>query len=124
MIGVEVHVSISNSRSCFKHKNRGKPKYEQQGDKKHGKRTNLAKVKRFNCNQMGHYACDCTKYKKMLYYAHASDFNVAGFFFLFETNPIWIIDSGATDHIARDREAFLDFQCVPWGLMWIHMGNR
>ena len=58
---------------------------------------------------MGHYTRDCTEPKKVLYYAHTSDFNVASSVFLSETNPMWFAYSEATDHIAMDREAFLDF---------------
>jgi len=69
----------------------------------------LAKVKYFNRNQIGHYAYDCTDPKKVIYYAHMNDFNVASSIFLSETNPMWIVVSGVTYNIARDRETFMHF---------------
>jgi len=39
-------------------------------------------------------------------YAYVSDFNVASSVYLSKTNPMWIVDLGATNHTTRDHEAF------------------
>ena len=44
--------------------------------------------------------------------------------FLTESHPLWIVDSGATYHIAKDREAFVDFRRVPHGARWIYVENN
>ena len=43
---------------------------------------------------------------------------------LAETVPFWTVDSGATDHIARDRNAYVDFRRIPKGSRNIFMGNN
>lgn len=37
---------------------------------------------------------------------------------------MWIVDSDTTDHIARDREAFVKYRCIPRGTRWIYVGNN
>ena len=36
----------------------------------------------------------------------------------------WTVDSTATDHIARDRNAYVDFRRIPKGSRSIYMGNN
>ena len=43
---------------------------------------------------------------------------------LIETVPYWTVDSAATDHIARDRNAYVDFSRIPNGSRSIYMGNN
>jgi len=43
---------------------------------------------------------------------------------LAESVPFWTIDSGATNHIARDRTAFVEFHRIPKGSRYINMGNN
>ena len=43
---------------------------------------------------------------------------------LIETVPYWIVDSTATDHIARDRDAYVDFRQISKGSRSIYMGNN
>ncbi|XP_048139595.1 uncharacterized protein LOC125316163 [Rhodamnia argentea] len=33
-------------------------------------------------------------------------------------------DSGATDHVARDRSTFVEFRQIPSGVKWIYVGNN
>ena len=35
----------------------------------------------------------------------------------------WIIDTGATRHIARDRAGFVDYKKIPTGTHIVYMGN-
>jgi hypothetical protein len=32
-----------------------------------------------------------------------------------DSYPLWTIDSGATDHVAKDRDLFVDFRRIPQG---------
>ena len=34
----------------------------------------------------------------------------------------WIVDTGATDHVARDRVGFVEYRQVPVGSRWMRMG--
>ena len=43
---------------------------------------------------------------------------------LAKTVPYWTVDSTTTDHIARDRNAFVDFLRIPKGSKTIYMGNN
>ena len=43
---------------------------------------------------------------------------------LTETIPFWTVDSAATDHIARDRNAYVDFFRIPKGSRSIYMGKK
>ena len=36
----------------------------------------------------------------------------------------WVVDSGATDHIARDRIGFVEYRRVPAGSRKVYMGNE
>ena len=43
---------------------------------------------------------------------------------LTETVPYWIVDSAAIDHIARGRNAYVDFHRILKGSRSIYMGNN
>ena len=43
---------------------------------------------------------------------------------LTESIPLWTIDSAATDHIAKDRGAYVNFHRIPSGSRWIYVGNN
>ncbi|XP_022853910.1 uncharacterized protein LOC111375338 [Olea europaea var. sylvestris] len=42
---------------------------------------------------------------------------------LTESYPMWIAESGATDHVTRDQEAFVEFRRIPTGTKWIYVDN-
>ena len=84
----------------------------------------MAKIKCFNCNAKGHLAQDCPKPKKVFNYTKVSELYVASSVFLTDTYPLWIVDSGATDHVAKDRETFVEFRQIPHGAKWIYVGNN
>ena len=37
---------------------------------------------------------------------------------------MWILDSGSTDHMSRDQEAFVEFHRVSSKSRWIYVGNN
>ena len=84
----------------------------------------MAKIKCFNCNTKGHFARDCPEHKKVFGHTKVSEIFVASSVFLTDTYPLWIVDSGATDHVAKDRETFVEFRRIPHGAKWIYVGNN
>ncbi|KAK0588887.1 hypothetical protein LWI29_006625 [Acer saccharum] len=42
---------------------------------------------------------------------------------LTESRPLWTVDSGAIDHVARDRATFVEYRRISQGTRWIYVGN-
>ena len=78
----------------------------------------------FNCGKPGHFACDCTEPKVIYDQIHFHNAFVSSSLMLIETVPYWIVDSATTDHIARDRYAYVDFHRIPKGSRSIYMRNN
>ena len=78
----------------------------------------------FNCGKPGHFACDCTEPKVIYDQVHFHNAFVSTFLMLTKTVPYWTIDLVATDHIAQDRNAYVDFRRIPKGSRSIYMGNN
>ena len=136
-VNTEVHATSSKSagnssnkkRKCYKGKGKSaqRPKKQQAGQNltRSKRKVNLARVKCYNCQQKGHYARDCTAPKKVQpIYSYVSELNVSSSVFLSESNPLWVVDSGATDHVTKDRDSFIEFRRVPYGARWIYVGNN
>jgi len=94
---------IEASSSGHKHK-RGKR------SSKKGKNMNC-----FNCGKPGHFARDYPEPKVMFNHNHPSNLYVSSCLMLVESVPFWTVDSGATDHIARDQTTFVEFHRIPKG---------
>jgi hypothetical protein len=78
----------------------------------------------FNCGKPCHFARNCTEPKVMFNHKHPSNLYVSSCLMLAESIPFWTIDSGATDHIVRDRTTFVEFCRIPKGSRYIYMGNN
>jgi hypothetical protein len=130
----------------FKRKDKGKasrqggpstsaPKVNKGANKhKRGKRSakkNISKVKCYNCNKLGHFACDCTEPKKVslsldlssIYVCYPSSIFVCSHVFVAKSISDWIIDTEATRHVARDRVGFVDYRKIPAKTHVVYMGN-
>ena len=70
----------------------------------------MSKLKCYNCGNKGHFARDCKKPKKVNdIFIVVNTINVASSMILIESYPLWTVDSGATDHVTKDRSAFVEF---------------
>lgn len=74
------------------------------------------KVKCLNCGNKENFARDCIKPKKVkILLTLVSVINIFSSILLTKSNPLWIIDLGPTDHVAKDRDAFMEFQRLSHG---------
>ena len=78
----------------------------------------------FNCGKPGHFARDCTELKVIYDKINFHNAFVSSCLMLIKTVPHWTVDSIATDHIARDRNAYVDFRRIPKGSRSIYMVNK
>ena len=78
----------------------------------------------FNCDKLGHFTRDCTKSKVMFDHNSPSNIYVSSCLMLAETVPFFIVNSIATDHIARDRTSFVKFCQISKWSRCIYMGNN
>ncbi|WCJ29450.1 Retrovirus-related Pol polyprotein from transposon TNT 1-94 [Euphorbia peplus] len=100
-------------------------KAERPKEKKHKNRrkTNVSRVKCFNCQLKGHYANECTA-PKVRSNSCVSELYVSSIVLMTEHDPLWVVDSGATDHVTKDGDAFVEFRRIPVGSRWIYVGDN
>ena len=78
---------------------------------------------------MGHFTRDYIEPKKVLSSLSSSCSHFINEIFIsstvlhIESFPMWIVDSGATNHVARDRTAFVDFRRLSSGSKYIYVGT-
>ncbi|KAH0747420.1 hypothetical protein KY285_009077 [Solanum tuberosum] len=93
---------------------KGPSKKKKKPNSKKGKRSfkkrDKSKMKCYNCQELRYLARECTEPKKVAFLnASLSATYVSSTSLLTESYPMWIVDSGSTDHVSRDREAFVEF---------------
>ena len=93
------------------------PKEGKIAKRQKGKRVkkDKAKLKCYNCGKKGHFTHECTKLKKVFILNNSAITYVCTHVFVAHTIPGWIVDSGATKRIARDRVGCVDYKKIPTG---------
>ena len=83
-----------------------------------------AKIKCYNCGKKGYFVCECIELKKVSILNNSTITYVCTHVFVAHTIPGWIVDLGATKHIARDRVGCVNYKKIPTGTQYIISGNR
>ncbi|KAK1569225.1 hypothetical protein Q3G72_034035 [Acer saccharum] len=72
----------------------------------------------------GHFDRECTEPKKVQPNSITDNYVlVSSSVLLTESRPLWTVDSGAIDHVARDRATFVEYRRISQGTRWIYVGN-
>ena len=88
-----------------------------------GKKRKTNKVKCFNCQKKGHFTRDCTEPKKVTNSLTFSNIRVCSHVLVSHSLLDWIVDIGATKHVAQDRVGYADYRRVPRGTHKVFVGN-
>ena len=99
------------------------PNFKKRG--KRGGRKDMTQVECYNCHKMGHFVRDYPMQNQVSPRAFHPHFTyVSSTALLVDANSMWTVDSGATEHIARDRGAFVEYRRLPSGSRWLYVGNN
>ncbi|OMO94612.1 hypothetical protein CCACVL1_05905 [Corchorus capsularis] len=88
--------------------------------------SNLRKASGLSASGLeSHFARDCTEPKKKVF---SKSMSCSDCFVTYDNSvahpfPMWTVDSGATDHLARTRVGFIEFRRIPAGSRSMKMGN-
>jgi len=90
---------------------------------KGNKEKNIARVKYYNCGKKGHFAQSYPEPTKVPSPTKTSEIYLYSHAFVDNSLPQWIVDMGATKHIAQDRVDFMEFHHYPNGFTNYHSGK-
>ena len=107
-----------NSGPAAEKANSTKSKKGRRGGKK-GKTSTMC----FNCGKEGHFARDCTELKKVLPNLNSHFIFVTSHVMVALPSSDCIVDSGAIEHVTRDRFGFVEYRRIPAGSKVLYMGN-
>ena len=94
------------------------------------KRKDKTRVTCYNYGILSHFTHDYTEPKKVLSYVTSSKRSyflkifISSTVLLTEAYPIWTVDLGATDYVARDKNDFMEFCQILSGTKSIYIGNN
>jgi hypothetical protein len=100
---------------------KGKGKKFQSNSESKVKKLDLSKVKFFHCHECGHLATNCPQKKKNKMVARAAtgealvsqfelDIALIACMASSASGLVWYLDSGASFHMTRDKESFIDLE--------------
>ena len=102
-----------------------KAKFNHHGKGKYPFKKNKSKLKYYNCGKKDHFARECTKPKKVKTLDDKINIvYVSSYVYLINSHSLWIVDLATINHIARDKDAFLEYCWIPYGNRWIYVENN